>query len=78
MFINFAKNQTDGEENEDVASYPREFAISEPPYRDEDAGPRASFVRLSDYPRFGDVEVWISLKKNEEKKFWFLSGNCPF
>lgn len=57
MFINFAKNQTDGEENEDVASYPREFEISEPPYRDEDAGPRASFVRLSDYPRFGDVEV---------------------
>ncbi|XP_027045418.1 ATP-binding cassette sub-family A member 1-like isoform X2 [Pocillopora damicornis] len=57
VFINFAKNQTDGEENEDVASYPREFAISEPPYRDEDAGPRASFVRLSDYPRFGDVEV---------------------
>lgn len=57
MFINFAKNQTDGEENEDVASYPREFAISEPPYRDEDAGPRASFVLLSDYPRFGDVEV---------------------
>ena len=56
MFINFAKNQTDGT-GEDVPNTPRELE-NEPPYYDEDVGPRASFVRLSDYtPGPVDVEV---------------------
>ncbi|PFX16944.1 ATP-binding cassette sub-family A member 1 [Stylophora pistillata] len=59
VFINFAKNQTDGtgEECEVVPSSPWELAVNEPTYYDEDAGPRASFVRLSDYPPQDGVEV---------------------
>ena len=45
MFINFAKNQTDGM-GEDTLS----AEVDEPPtYNDEEAGPRVSFVRMSDF-----------------------------
>lgn len=47
VFINFAKNQTDGM-GEDVLSAAPE--LEEPlPYNDDEAGPRVSFIRMSDF-----------------------------
>lgn len=54
MFINFAKNQTDGM-GEDTLSTPPELE-EPPPYDDEEAGPRVSFVRMSDFSP-GSVDV---------------------
>lgn len=52
VFINFAKNQTDGM-GEDALS----AEVDEPtPYNDEEAGPRVSFVRMSDFTP-GSVDV---------------------
>ena len=48
MFINFAKNQTDGTD-EDTPSAPNELEEERRPYPDEEAGPRTSFVRMSDF-----------------------------
>lgn len=45
VFINFAKNQTDGM-GEDALSAEQD---EPPPYNDEEAGPRVSFVRMSDF-----------------------------
>jgi len=47
VFINFAKNQTDGM-GEDAPSAAPELE-EQPPYHDEEAGPRVSFVRMSDF-----------------------------
>lgn len=54
VFINFAKNQTDGM-GEDTLSTPPELE-EPPPYDDEEAGPRVSFVRMSDFSP-GSVDV---------------------
>ncbi|KAJ7386394.1 ATP-binding cassette sub- A member 1 [Desmophyllum pertusum] len=48
VFINFAKNQTDGTD-EDTLSAPNELEEERRPYPDEEAGPRTSFVRMSDF-----------------------------
>lgn len=47
VFINFAKNQTDGM-GEDAPSAAPELE-EQPPYNDEEAGPRVTFVRMSDF-----------------------------
>lgn len=47
VFINFAKNQTDGM-GEDAPSTAPELE-EQPPYNDEEAGPRVTFVRMSDF-----------------------------
>ena len=47
MFINFAKNQTDGMGEDTLAAAPE--LEEQPPYNDEEAGPRVSFVRMSDF-----------------------------
>lgn len=47
VFINFAKNQTDGmDEDKPTAAHGLEEQL---PYDDEEAGPRVSFVRMSDF-----------------------------
>lgn len=47
MFINFAKNQTDGmDEDTPTATQVQEEQV---PYDDEEAGPRVSFIRMSDF-----------------------------
>ena len=55
MFINFAKNQTDGM-GEDVTCPPSELEEQQRPYDDEEVNPRVSFVRLSDFTP-GTVDV---------------------
>ena len=47
MFINFAKNQTDGMGEDALSDAPELEEL--PPYNDEEADPRVSFVRMSDF-----------------------------
>jgi len=60
VFINFAKNQTDGI-GEDTLSADPELE-EQPPYYDEEAGPRVSFVRMTDFTP-GSEDVWVSKLK---------------
>ena len=54
VFINFAKNQTDGMGEDTLAAAPE--LEEQLPYNDEEAGPRVSFVRMSDFTP-GSVDV---------------------
>ncbi|KAL9951119.1 hypothetical protein ACROYT_G043723 [Oculina patagonica] len=53
VFINFAKNQTDGMGEDDLSAPPE---LEEQQLDDEEAGPRVSFVRMADFTP-GTVDV---------------------
>ena len=60
VFINFAKNQTDGmDEDTPTATQDLEEQL---PCDDGEAGPRVSFVRMSDFTP-GSEDVWMSTLK---------------
>lgn len=64
VFINFAKNQTDGVGEEPVCS--RSLEDEQPPFVDQGARGGTTYLRMSDY--LSEIDVWFSDNRSDWKR----------